>query len=83
MLDCAFEAGDEWRGWGRKKKEKTREMSGWRGGRQAQMMETLASMEDQTAAYAFVPFLVSCHDWFMQGEIGILTGHIAAPDHDT
>lgn len=54
VLEWFFESGEEWRGCGRKKKEKMRDMRGCRGGRQAQMMETLLSSEDQTAALAFV-----------------------------
>lgn len=52
MLERFLEPGEEWSGWGRKKKEKMREMSGCRVGRQAQMMETLFSNEDQTASSA-------------------------------
>lgn len=53
-LDCVFDQGEECSGTGRKQKEKTFEMKGWRGARQAQMIETFASREDQTAASAFV-----------------------------
>jgi hypothetical protein len=49
-----FEPGAEWRGWGRKQKEKTRERSGCRGGRQAQMIDMFPSREDQIAAWEFV-----------------------------
>lgn len=54
VVEWVFVAGDEWRGCGRKQKENMRDISGWRGARQAQIMETLASMEDQTAASEFV-----------------------------
>lgn len=54
MFEWVFEAGDECNGCGRKQKENSRDNRVWRGGRQAQMIETFASREDQTAASAFV-----------------------------
>lgn len=54
MFEWGFEAGEECRGWGRKQNENTLEMRVWRGGRQAQIIETFASREDHTAASAFV-----------------------------
>lgn len=53
-MEWVLVAREELRGWGRKQKEKMREIRGWREVRQAQIMETLASREDQTAASAFV-----------------------------
>ena len=53
-VDCDLEAGEECKGCGRKTKAKMRERSGCKGGRQTQIMETFASMEDQTAASAFL-----------------------------
>ena len=54
VVEWVFVAREQWRGRGRKKKEKMREIRGWREARQAQIMETLASREDQTAALEFV-----------------------------
>jgi hypothetical protein len=56
VVECGlvFDAGDAWIGWGRKQNEKTRDIRVCRGGRQAQIIETFASREDQTAASALV-----------------------------
>jgi hypothetical protein len=53
VVEWVFVAGEEWMGCGRKQKEKMRDIRGCRGARQAQIMETLASREDQTAASEF------------------------------
>ena len=53
VFERNLELGED-NGWGRKQKENIREINVWRGGRQAQMIETLVSREDQTAASAFV-----------------------------
>lgn len=57
-FDCCFEAGEEWIGWGLKQKENILERNVCSGGRHAQIMETFASREDQTAASAFVSIIV-------------------------
>jgi hypothetical protein len=54
IVEWVFVAGEELRRCGRKQKEKMRDIRGWRGARQAQIMETLASRQDQTAAAEFV-----------------------------
>jgi hypothetical protein len=56
VVECGlvFEAGAAWIGCGRKQNEKTLEIRVCRGGRQAQIIETFASREDQTAASALV-----------------------------
>lgn len=67
VFECGlvFEAGAAWIGCGRKQNEKTREIRVCRGGRQAQIIETFASREDQTAASALVSVngLVGCFYW--------------------
>jgi hypothetical protein len=89
----AFEPGDEWRGWGRKQKEKTRERRGCRGGRQAQIIDMFASRDDQSTAWAFVSagllvlFFHSvglCVDMDMGWSRCwlVLTGEILFADHD-
>ena len=59
VVEWSFVAREGWRGCGRKQKEKMREIRGWRGARQAQIIETLASREDQSAASEFVSGEVS------------------------
>lgn len=54
IVEWVFVAGEEWRGCGRKQKENMRDIRGCREARQAQITETFASMEDQTAASPLV-----------------------------
>jgi hypothetical protein len=76
-------------GRGRKKNEKMREKSGWSGGRQTQMMDTLASREDQRAARAFATVGVLVLVFFVSLRIlqyvkrsYILTGKVSSGNHD-